>query len=61
MRGRRLRKATVGFHLNGMDQVRKFDGVLDKENRDIVADQIPVTFLGVKLDGKSAYVTRGID
>src|SRR5450759_2171752 len=61
VRGRRLRKAAVGFHLYGMDEVGKFDGILDEENRDVVADQVPVSFLGVKLDGKPAYVTRGID
>src|SRR5664280_2551341 len=43
-----------------MDEVGKFDGILDEENRDVVADQVPVAFLCVKLDGKSAYVTRGI-
>src|ERR1039457_295027 len=59
--GRRLRKAAVGFHLDGMDEVGEFDGVLDEENRDVVADQVPIALLRVKLDGKSAYVTRGID
>ena len=43
------------------DEVGEFDGVLDKENRDVVANQIPVAFLGVKLDRKPAYVTRGVD
>jgi len=43
-----------------MDEVGKFDGVLDEENRDVVADQVPIAFLGVKLDGKPAYVTRGV-
>src|ERR1035437_4459656 len=60
MRGCRLRKAAVGFHFYGMDEVGEFDGILDEENRDVVADQVPVAFLRVKLDGKSAYVTRGI-
>src|ERR1035437_847548 len=61
VRGCRLRKAAVGFHLYSMDEVGEFDGVLDEKNRDVVADQVPVAFLGVKLDGKSAYVTRGVD
>src|ERR1039457_4457089 len=61
MPSRRLRKAAVGFHLDGMDEVGEFNGVLDEENWDVVADQVPVAFLGVKLDGKSTYVTRGID
>src|ERR1035437_8553742 len=61
VRGCRLRKSAVGFHFYGVDEVGEFDGILDEENRDVVADQVPVAFLGVKLDGKSAYVTRGID
>ena len=61
MRGRRLWKAAVGFHFDGMDQIREFDGVLNKENRDVVANQIPVTFLRIKLHSKAAYIARGID
>ena len=56
-----LRIAAVGLHLHGMDQVRKLDGVLDEEHRDVVADQIPVAFLGVELDGEAAHVARRID
>src|SRR5665647_3079775 len=43
-----------------MDEVGEFNGILDEENRDVVADQVPVAFLRVKLDGKSAYVTSGV-
>src|SRR5664279_457149 len=58
--GCRLRKAAVGFHFYGMNEVGKFDGILDEENRDVVANDVPVSFLSVKLDGKPAYVTRGV-
>src|SRR5665647_1885672 len=61
VRARRLRKAAVRFHLDGMNEVREFNGVLDEENRNVVADQVPVDLLGVKLDGEPAYVTRRID
>src|ERR1035437_1571007 len=61
VRGCRLWKATVGFHFYGMDKVGEFDGILDEENRDVVADQVPVAFLGVELDRKAAYVARGVD
>ena len=60
MRSGRLRKAAVGFHFYGMDQIGKFDRILDEEDRDIITDQVPVAFLCVKLDGKSAHVARGI-
>src|SRR5674476_3138 len=61
VRGRGLRKAAVGFHLDGMDEVGEFDGILNEENRDVDADQVPVAFLGVELDRKAAYVARGVD
>src|SRR5664280_2888032 len=61
VRGCRLREAAIGFHLDGVDQVRKFDGILDEEDRDVVAYQVPVAFLGVELHGKAAYVTGGVD
>src|SRR5512133_1962792 len=61
VRARRLRKAAVGFHLDGMDEVGKLNGVLDEEYRDVIADQVPVALLGIKLDGEPAYVTRRID
>src|SRR5450759_5316468 len=44
-----------------MEEDGNFEGIQDEEKRDVVADQVPVAFLGVKLDGKPAYVTRGID
>ncbi len=55
-----LRKAPVGFHLHGMDQVGKLHGVLDEEDRDVVAHQIPVALFGIELDGKAAHIARGI-
>src|SRR5450759_1276184 len=60
VRGCRLWKATVGFHFYGMDKVGELDGILDEENRDVVADQVPIAFLSVELDGEPAHVTRGI-
>ena len=43
------------------DEIRKFDSVLNEEHRDVVADEIPVAFLGVKLHGKSADIARRVD
>ena len=48
----------VRLHLYRMDQVGKLDGVLDEEDRDVVAHQIPVAFPGVQLDGKAAHIAR---
>ncbi len=60
MRRLRLRKGAVGLLLDRMDDVRKLDGVLDEEHRDVVADDVPVAFLGVELDGKAAHVARQV-
>ena len=48
----------LGF--DGMNQVRKLHRVLDEEHRHIVADQIPIALIGVKLDGKATYIARRI-
>jgi hypothetical protein len=57
----RLRIAAVSLHLHGVDQVGELDGVLDEEDRDIVADQVPVAFLGIELDRETANIARQID
>ena len=61
MPGCRLRKTAVGFHFYGMDEIGEFDGVLDEEYRDVVADQVPVSFLGVKLHREAAHIARCVD
>src|SRR5450432_3643844 len=55
-----LRETAVRLHFYGMDQVGELDGVLDKEDRDVISDQVPVSFFRVKLDRKSAYVPRRV-
>ncbi len=60
MRGLRLREAAIGRGLGGVDQVGKFDRVLDEEHRNIVADQIPIALLGVEFGRKAAHVARQI-
>jgi hypothetical protein len=56
-----LRKGAVRFFLHCVDQVGKLDRVLDEENRDIVADDVPVALLRVELDGKAADVPGEVD
>ncbi len=57
----RLRITAIGFHFHRMDEIWKLDGVLNEEDRDVVADQVPVTLLGVELDREPTYVARGVD
>ena len=56
MRRLRLGETTVGLLLRGMDQVGELDRVLDEEDGDVVADEIPVAFLGVELHREAAHV-----
>ena len=43
-----------------MDQVGELDRILNEEDRDIVADQIPIAFLRVELDREAAHIARQI-
>ena len=43
-----------------VDEVGKFQRIADEEDRRVVADHIPVAFLGVMLDRKTAEVAIGI-
>ena len=60
MCGSRLREAAIGLHFHGMDEVREFDGILDKENWDVVAHQVPVPFLGIELHREAPDVALGV-
>jgi hypothetical protein len=52
-----LRYLVVRFRLSSMDNIRELHGVLDEEDRDVVADDIPVALLGVEFDGKASNIT----
>ena len=42
-----------------MNHVRELDGIADKECREVVADQVPVTVGGIELGGKATRVAQG--
>ncbi len=46
--------------LLGVDEVRELDRVLDEEHRGIVADQVPVAFLGIEAQREATRVTLGV-
>ena len=60
MRGLCLRESAIGFFFRSMDEVGKFDRILDKKDGDIVADDVPVAFLGIKLHREAANIPREI-
>ncbi len=43
-----------------MDEVRKFVRIANKEHRRVVADHIPVAFVGVELEGEAAHIALGV-
>ena len=60
VRARGLRHREVRLGLQRMHQIRKLHRVLDEEHRDVVADQIPVAFIGVELDREAAHVAHRV-
>jgi hypothetical protein len=46
----------VGLRLSSMDDIRELDSVLDEEDWDIVANNVPVTLLCVELHRWSVFV-----
>lgn len=51
-----LWEAAVGLLFHRVSKVGKLDGILDEENRDVVANDVPVAFGRVHLDRKAAHV-----
>ncbi|CCK06684.1 hypothetical protein BN128_514 [Cronobacter sakazakii 696] len=60
MRALALRDSPVRLRLHGMDEIRKFMGILNKKHRRIVADQIENPFFGIKLGGEAANIAHRI-
>ena len=56
----RLRKVAVGLLLGRMNQIGKFDRVLNKEDRNIIPDDVPVPLLRVELHREAAHIPREI-
>lgn len=50
----------VRLGLNSMDKIRELNRILDKENGDVVSNQIPISFVGVEFHGKPTNVTDGV-
>src|SRR5688572_19478294 len=48
------------LRLHRMDHIGEFHRILDEENRDIVADQVPVALVRVELHGEAADIARRI-
>ena len=51
---------SLGVSLLGMNEMREFGGIPDKEDGCVVEDPIPVSLLGLELDSKTSWVASGI-
>ena len=60
VRRRRLRHGEVRLGLGGVHEVGKLHRVLDEEDRDVVADEIPVAFIRVELHREATHVPRRV-
>jgi hypothetical protein len=55
-----LRHLAVWLRLSSMNDIGKLHGVLDKEDGDVVANNIPVALFGVKLDSETTDIAHGV-
>jgi hypothetical protein len=56
----RLRDLTIGLGLASVNHIRELHSVLNEEDRNVVANHIPVAFFCVMLDGESTDIADGI-
>ena len=56
----RVLDAGLGMAFLAVDEVRELHGVLDEEDRGVVADHVVVSLLSVMLDGKAARITIAV-
>ena len=43
-----------------MDHIGKLDGVTDEEHRQVIAYQIPIALVGIKLGSKATWIPEGL-
>lgn len=55
-----LRDLVVGLGLAGVDKIGELHGVLDEEDGDVVANNVPVALLGVEFDGKTSNISNRV-
>ena len=53
-------KVRPGIALHDMVEVGELERITQKEDRRVVSDQVPVAFLGIKLDGEASDIALGI-
>lgn len=56
----RLGHLVVRLRLASMNDIGELHGILDEEDGNVVANNVPVTLLGVELDRKAADISNGV-
>src|SRR5450631_568108 len=56
----RLRKSAVRLHFDRMNEVWKFDGVLNEEHGYVVANEVEIAFLRIEFNRKASHIARQI-
>lgn len=51
-----LRDLQIRFRLACMDYIGEFHSILNKEDRDVIANNIPVSFIGIKFHSKPSNI-----
>lgn len=48
------------YSLSGVDDIRKFESILNEEDRYVVSHNVPIPLLGIELDRKATHVAYGV-
>jgi hypothetical protein len=54
------RHFVMQFRFDGLYDIQKFGGILDKEHWNVVVENVPVVFVGVGLGRKTANIANGV-
>ena len=55
-----LRNIILRLGLHSMNDIGKFNGILNKEHRNIVTDEVPDSLVGVELDCKPSNIANSV-
>lgn len=60
MSGGSLRNLIICPWLDGMDEIRELNSVLDEENGNIVSNNVEIAFVSIESDSKSVDISNRI-
>ena len=60
MCGLRLRNFCIGFRLSRVDDIRKFDCILNEKDGNVISDEVPIAFSSIEFDCKAADIANSV-